>query len=159
MSLSYQLEILWYQAERMRSLGWAEYLSVQMSPDRKTMKALYWTRPPVPMPTGAQRARYKPVPLFGGTLTIAIESVKARSARSPEEIVLARIQQHVKLGNTRPSDEVEPLKLSASWEPSTGVLAVNIPPHELTLPAGTLTIVCWSATFPKHYLHSVIGGR
>ncbi|KAJ2931244.1 hypothetical protein H1R20_g5852, partial [Candolleomyces eurysporus] len=42
MSLSYQLEILCFQAERMRSLGWGEHLSIQMSPDRKTMKALYW---------------------------------------------------------------------------------------------------------------------
>lgn len=42
MSLSYQLEILCYQAMRLRSLGWAEYLKVEISPDRKTLTASYW---------------------------------------------------------------------------------------------------------------------
>ena len=58
MSLSYQLEILWYQvgvlpnssqhtqpflqAERMRALGWANYMSVQMTRDRKSMAVSYW---------------------------------------------------------------------------------------------------------------------
>ena len=59
MSLSYQLEILWYQvgvlpsdssqyiqpflqAERMRALGWANYMSVQMTRDRKSMTVSYW---------------------------------------------------------------------------------------------------------------------
>jgi hypothetical protein len=30
------------QAERMRSLGWADYLSVQMAANRKSMVASYW---------------------------------------------------------------------------------------------------------------------
>lgn len=42
MSLAYQLEILCYQAERMRTLGWAEYLSVGMTPTRKSFKVSYW---------------------------------------------------------------------------------------------------------------------
>jgi mediator of RNA polymerase II transcription subunit 14 len=58
MSLSYQLEILWYQvpsfisrteddslqpqAERMRFLGWKDYLAVNMSPNRKTLTTSYW---------------------------------------------------------------------------------------------------------------------
>ncbi len=59
MSMSYQLEILWYQvscsasifrlglhtfvqAERLRSLGWADYLAVDMSNDRKTLTISYW---------------------------------------------------------------------------------------------------------------------
>ncbi len=42
MSLSYQLEILLYQAERMRSLGWAEYMRVQMTADRKQLTVSYW---------------------------------------------------------------------------------------------------------------------
>jgi mediator of RNA polymerase II transcription subunit 14 len=42
MSLSYQLEILWYQAERMRSLGWSDYLTVEMARDRKSFAASYW---------------------------------------------------------------------------------------------------------------------
>lgn len=40
--MSYQLEILWYQAERMRSLGWADYLKVDMTNDRKTLTISYW---------------------------------------------------------------------------------------------------------------------
>ncbi|KAJ3553568.1 hypothetical protein NM688_g3538 [Phlebia brevispora] len=42
MSMSYQLEILWFQAERMRSLGWADYLKVEMSKDRKVLTISYW---------------------------------------------------------------------------------------------------------------------
>ncbi|RXW15427.1 hypothetical protein EST38_g10430 [Candolleomyces aberdarensis] len=61
-------------------------------------------------------------------------------ARTPEQIVLARVQQRVKLGNTKPSDEVQPLRLSVTWEPSQGVLAVNLPPSELTLPRDELTV-------------------
>jgi hypothetical protein len=64
-----------------------------------------------------------------------------RSARTPEQIVLARVQQRVKLGNTKPSDEVQPLRLSVTWEPSQGVLAVNLPPSDLTLPRHELAMV------------------
>ncbi|EKM54002.1 uncharacterized protein PHACADRAFT_174499 [Phanerochaete carnosa HHB-10118-sp] len=71
MSLSYQLEILWYQAERMRSLGWGEYLKVEMSNDRKTLTLTYWLRKP-PSQQQAQRANVPKLPLFGGTLTISI---------------------------------------------------------------------------------------
>lgn len=42
MSLSYQLEILLYQAERMRSLGWADFMRVQMTADRKQLTVSYW---------------------------------------------------------------------------------------------------------------------
>ena len=42
MSLAYQLEILCYQAERVRTLGWAEYLAVEMTPMRKSFKVSYW---------------------------------------------------------------------------------------------------------------------
>ena len=42
MSLAYQLEILCYQAERMRTLGWAEYLAVEVTPTRKSFKVSYW---------------------------------------------------------------------------------------------------------------------
>ncbi|GJE97389.1 Med14 domain-containing protein [Phanerochaete sordida] len=69
MSLSYQLEIMWYQAERMRSLGWGEYLKVEMSADRKTLTLTYWLRKPPQQP---QRGNVPKIPLFGGTLTISI---------------------------------------------------------------------------------------
>ena len=61
MSMSYQLEILWYQvcsftltmavlhqpflatqAEHLRSLGWGEFLKVEMSRDRKALSVSYW---------------------------------------------------------------------------------------------------------------------
>ncbi|KAJ3526719.1 hypothetical protein NMY22_g10058 [Coprinellus aureogranulatus] len=147
MSLSYQLEILWFQAERMRSLGWRDCLSVQMSPDRKTMTIQYWTRPLMPHQPGQPRGKQKPPPLFGGTLTIAIESIMMRKARTPEQIMLARIQQQVKLGNAKPSDEVEPLKLFAKWTPSQGVLALNVPLSELSLPRSDLEIDCENLDF------------
>jgi len=61
MSMSYQLEILWYQvcppklypahhfnklhetqAERLRSLGWGDFLKVEMSRNRKALSVSYW---------------------------------------------------------------------------------------------------------------------
>ncbi|KIP06411.1 hypothetical protein PHLGIDRAFT_460187 [Phlebiopsis gigantea 11061_1 CR5-6] len=71
MSLSYQLEILWFQAERMRNLGWAEYLKVEMSKDRKTLTLTYWLRKPPPSNLSRNNAASR-IPLFGGTLTISI---------------------------------------------------------------------------------------
>lgn len=58
--MSYQLEILWYQvgplsygppranklhatqAERLRSLGWGDFLKVEMSRNRKSLSVSYW---------------------------------------------------------------------------------------------------------------------
>ncbi|KAJ7874735.1 mediator complex subunit MED14-domain-containing protein [Mycena olivaceomarginata] len=111
MSLSYQLEILWYQAERMRSLGWAEYLSVNMSDNRKSFTASYWL----------------------GTLKISIVEAKHPStrgpARSPKARVLAELQHRSKLGALRASDEVEGLKFEVRWEPAKGALGVPISPE------------------------------
>ncbi|KAJ7690643.1 MED14-domain-containing protein [Mycena rosella] len=135
MSLSYQLEILWYQAERMRSLGWADYLSVNMSDNRKSFVASYWlsrdSRPAIAANTYG-RPRTK-LPLLGGTLTISIVEAKplpqARGpARSPKARVLAELQQRSKLGTLRPSDEVEGLKFEVRWEPAKGALGAVISP-------------------------------
>ncbi|TFK25544.1 MED14-domain-containing protein [Coprinopsis marcescibilis] len=131
MSLSYQLEILWFQAQRMRSLGWAEHLSVLMFPDRKTLKASYWLRPPPAL--SQQRQRIKEPP-FGGSITISIEEVKSQSSRTPREHALARLQQQSKLGHLKPSDEIEKLQLKVSWEHSQGVLGVNVPSSDIQLP-------------------------
>ncbi|TFY81803.1 hypothetical protein EWM64_g2210 [Hericium alpestre] len=51
MSMSYQLEILWYQAERMRSLGWAEFLTVEMARNRKSLSLSYWMYAPLLRPS------------------------------------------------------------------------------------------------------------
>ncbi|KAJ7668443.1 mediator complex subunit MED14-domain-containing protein [Mycena polygramma] len=127
MSLSYQLEILWYQAERMRSLGWADYLSVKMSDNRKSFTASYWLRPP---PPANARPRAK-LPLLGGTLTISIVEAKHPSqirgpARTPKARVLAELQHRSKLGTLRASDEVEGLKFEVRWEPAKGALGAVI---------------------------------
>ncbi|KAJ3500334.1 hypothetical protein NMY22_g19291 [Coprinellus aureogranulatus] len=105
------------------------------------------SRPLMPHQPGQPRGKQKPPPLFGGTLTIAIESIMMRKARTPEQIMLARIQQQVKLGNAKPSDEVEPLKLFAKWTPSQGVLALNVPLSELSLPRSDLEIDCENLDF------------
>lgn len=100
-----------------------------------------YRRPPQPHQPGQPRSKQKPPPLFGGTLTISIESIGMRTARTPEQIVLARLQQQVKLGSAKPSDEVEPLKLFAKWTPSQGVLALNVPLSQLELPLSDFEIV------------------
>ncbi|KAJ7287402.1 mediator complex subunit MED14-domain-containing protein [Mycena rebaudengoi] len=139
MSLSYQLEILWYQAERMRSLGWAEYLSVKMSENRKSFTASYWLRPAAANTYGRPRTK---LPLLGGTFTISIVEAKGSPqirgpARSPKARVLAELQQKSKLGNLRPSDEVEGLKFEVRWEPSKGALGTSI---SAEIPEGFLVI-------------------
>ncbi|KAH6914203.1 mediator complex subunit MED14-domain-containing protein [Coprinopsis sp. MPI-PUGE-AT-0042] len=136
-SLSYQLEILWFQARRMLYLGWVEYLTVDMSADRKTMKTSYWVRSDV-QPTGIM-GRPKQPP-YGGTLTISIENIDAHSSRTPKGHTLARLQQQVKLGSRKPSDDVEKLKLQVTWEPCQGVLGVEIPPSAVDIPPSELEI-------------------
>ncbi|KAF7321449.1 Mediator of RNA polymerase II transcription subunit 14 [Mycena kentingensis (nom. inval.)] len=109
MSLSYQLEILWYQAERMRSLGWAEFMTVGMSDNRKSLTVSYWIRPAVP-----PRQRHIKVPQIG--------------VRTPKLHLLSELQQRAKIGDLRPSDEVESLQFEVKWEPSPGALGVTVAP-------------------------------
>ncbi|KAJ7072524.1 mediator complex subunit MED14-domain-containing protein [Mycena amicta] len=139
MSLSYQLEILWYQAERMRSLGWADYLTVSMSDNRKSLTASYWIRP-TPPTNAPTRPRTK-IPPIGGTLTVSIVEAKHPQSRGPvrppKAHVLSELQQRAKIGHLRPSDEVESLKFQVLWEPAIGALGANISP---SIPEGFLTV-------------------
>ncbi|KAF8904360.1 mediator complex subunit MED14-domain-containing protein [Gymnopilus junonius] len=159
MSLSYQLEIMWYQAERMRSLGWADYLTVQISPDRKSLRASYWIRSALPPgPTGRPRPK---IPLLGGTLTISIVEAKAPAqvgtgpARTPRQRVLSYLQQRSKLGTCRPSDEVEGLRFEAQWEPAKGALGISIAPEGTYLPEDALRVDAEKLDF-ESMLRSVI---
>ncbi|KAG1750599.1 mediator complex subunit MED14-domain-containing protein [Suillus paluster] len=130
MSMSYQLEILCYQAQRMRSLGWADFLKVEMRDGRKTLAVSYWMRPPQPGVPASAPNRLK-LPPHGGTLTISIiENVNKKTARSPMSRMLAELQRRSKLGDMRPSDDVESLQFDAKWEPLKGVLAANIDAEE-----------------------------
>ncbi|KAF5386160.1 hypothetical protein D9615_002363 [Tricholomella constricta] len=133
MSLSYQLEILWYQAERMRSLGWADYLTVQMDQNRKVMTVSYWIRRPPPQLPGRQRFK---LPLLGGTITISIVEASGPiqtgpgPARSPKARAFAKLQRKSKLGSASPSDEVEGLRFQVLWEPAKGAFGVKVPAEE-----------------------------
>ncbi|KAL6308200.1 MED14-domain-containing protein [Sparassis latifolia] len=137
MSLSYQLEILWYQAEHLRSLGWADYLTVGMSNNRQTLTIAYWIRKPSPT------ARVK-LPPLGGTITISIVHAQSspgrKSYRTPKERVLAELQQKAKLDIGRPSDEVEPFRFEVKWEPEQGVLGVLVPREDVQLPTSSLAV-------------------
>jgi mediator of RNA polymerase II transcription subunit 14 len=83
-------------------------------------------------------------PPFGGSLTISIENVDVHSSRTPKGHTLARLQQQVKLGNRKPSDEVEKLKLQVTWDLCQGVLGVDIPPSAVDIPPSELEIVSQS---------------
>ncbi|KAJ7928568.1 mediator complex subunit MED14-domain-containing protein [Mycena leptocephala] len=163
MSLSYQLEILWYQAERMRSLGWADYLSVKMSDDRKSFTASYWLRP-APSTNAFGRPRAK-LPLLGGTLTISIVEAKHQSqtrgpARSPKARVLAELQQRSKLGTLRASDEVEGLKFEVRWEPAIGalgaVISAEIPSDFLLINAADLNFESLLKKVLERHTHEIL---
>ncbi|KAI0940563.1 hypothetical protein AcW1_003726 [Taiwanofungus camphoratus] len=145
MSLSYQLEILWYQAERLRSLGWADYLTVSMMNNRRTLAVSYWIRKPPPnlpgRPPPPQRGN---IPALGGTLTISIVSAQTgpnnKASRPPITRVLAELQGKAKLDSGRPSDEVEPLRFEVKWEPEKGALGVLVPDESSWLPRSDLLI-------------------
>ena len=145
----------------MRSLGWAKYLSVEMSKDRKTLKVTYWlcvetqvyrfpttnipfSRPPIQPLPGRQRPK---IPLFGGFLTVAIMENYSKSQntkapeRTPEQRVLARLQQKAKLGNSTTSDEVEGLHFTVHWEAAKGAFGVPVDPSEAGLTTNTLRVV------------------
>ncbi|OSD01314.1 MED14-domain-containing protein [Trametes coccinea BRFM310] len=148
MSLSYQLEILWYQAERMRSLGWADFLTVEMTNHRQKMVISYWVhkppsiRPGQPAPSQAQ-ARNR-IPQLGGKLSISIVQVKEKTGRkamrSPKARVLAELQERSKLDHSRPSDEVEHLRFEVEWEPEKGALGVTMGPEDVQIPPEELRI-------------------
>ncbi|TRM70306.1 mediator complex subunit MED14-domain-containing protein [Schizophyllum amplum] len=134
MSLSYQLEILLFQAQRLQYLGWQQSMSCRMGEDRKTLFVRYWLRPRHPRNI---------VPTFGGTLVIAIverQAPKGGPARLPRARMLAEIQQKSKLGDLRPSDEVETLALEARWQPEPNALGVQIPEEHARIPPEELVV-------------------
>ncbi|KAF5370780.1 hypothetical protein D9758_002136 [Tetrapyrgos nigripes] len=142
MSLSYQLEILWYQAERMRALGWGEYLTVNMTPNRKTLTVTYWIRKP-PAQQQSHNVNAPKIPLMGGTLTVAIietTALQRANGRSFRSKTLAELQQISKLQSKRPSDTVEYLKFDIRWEPAQGALAIALPREETVLPKDLLAV-------------------
>ncbi|KAI6045803.1 mediator complex subunit MED14-domain-containing protein [Pisolithus marmoratus] len=147
MSLSYQLEILWYQAHRMRSLGWADHLKVEMLNNRKTLFVSYWLRPTPQNISGQSQTQSRmKLPPHGGTLTISIVESRATQqagggpARTPVARMLADLQQGAKSGELRPSDEVEGLKFDVRWEPMKGTLGVTVNQEEALASAGRLEV-------------------
>ncbi|KAF9220121.1 MED14-domain-containing protein [Gyrodon lividus] len=162
MSLSYQLRILWYQATRMCSLGWGQHLKVEMLNGDRALAVSYWIRSTPPSVPGRPQvpSRVK-LPSHGGTLTISIIENRATPkagagpARTPVARMLAELQQNAKLGDARPSDEVEGLKFDATWEPMKGMLGVAIDQDESMASIGELLVDSNNLDF-EAMLHRVI---
>ncbi|KAJ3733741.1 MED14-domain-containing protein [Lentinula guzmanii] len=137
MSMSYQLEALFFQATKMRSLGWADFLNVSITPNRKVLTATYWIR----KPSNLRQQPRPAVPLHGGKVTISmVEGVKATHTSSSKAKVLSELQYTSKLGSKRASDNVESLKFEVRWEPTPNAIGINIPPEEYALPDGVLVV-------------------
>ncbi|EJD03366.1 MED14-domain-containing protein [Fomitiporia mediterranea MF3/22] len=139
MSLSYQLEILFFQAQRLRALGWRDYMSLERSRDGKSFTASYWVRTQTDnsaRPGFQQRMRIPPI---GGSVTVSLVEthISPRAGggpdRSPKERILAKLQLDGKLRGSRPSDEVETFRVVVKWEPTKGALGAQMPPHLETL--------------------------
>ena len=79
------------------------------------------------------------------TVAIVENSSKSRNTkgpeRTPEQRVLARLQQKSKLGNSKASDEVEGLHFTVHWEAAKGAFGVPVNPSEVSLPPSTLRVV------------------
>lgn len=104
----------------------------------------YLSRSPIPPVPGRQRPQ---IPLFGGTLTVAITEHFSKSqitkgpARTPEQRVLARLQQKSKLGSSTTSDEVEGLHFTVNWEAAKGAFGVLVDPIEVGIDPNALRVV------------------
>lgn len=61
--------------------------------------------------------------------------------------MIANLQRKAKIGNGRPSDEVEGLKFEVRWEPAKGALGAVISPEESTLPEGVFVVSAACASF------------
>lgn len=87
------------------------------------------------------------LPPYGGTLTISILESRAAQqagggpARTPTARMLAELQQRAKLGDARPSEEVEGLKFDVRWEPMKRTLGVLINQEEAMAIMGVLQVV------------------
>ncbi|CAE6452612.1 unnamed protein product [Rhizoctonia solani] len=117
LSLTYQLEILHAQANLMRSMGLADVLTIELSPDRKSMKIWYWV-------TKNRRAGQPPgkpdlpLPPHGGVITFSIELTSEAQRR---ELAKEREQQRKgRGGKSRPG-------LSSQ----TGLLPSHLPQPDL----------------------------
>jgi hypothetical protein len=98
-------------------------------------------RPQQPTVPGLPPNRVK-LPLHGGTLTISIvEDTDKKAARPPMARMLAELQRRSKLGDMRPTDEVESLQFDVKWEPMKGVLAANIDADEAIAAVQELVVV------------------
>ncbi|KAH8828132.1 MED14-domain-containing protein [Flagelloscypha sp. PMI_526] len=160
MSLSYQLEILGYQAQRMRSLGWAKHLNARFLDNKQSLVLEYWVKQPSP-PLPNSRLPKVNLPPFAGTVKISIvpgsksqpppsslkknirPSIHAayRAQTSARSRILGELQHVAKLGHLQPSDDVERLCFQVDWETSKGAFGLpSIPPEELRFEEDALAI-------------------
>ncbi|KAL7409275.1 mediator complex subunit MED14-domain-containing protein [Mrakia frigida] len=140
LSLGYQLEILFRQAQRIKSLGWADCFSLEMEKDRKSFKISYWPRQrPLPRSSAHQPSASAPPQLgisVGGTFTVSlIDRAQTTSAATTLNRILNEVEGEVKSkmsvtegaagGAVRVSDRVLEMELCVVWEAdkkwSTGI--------------------------------------
>ncbi|KAH7102870.1 MED14-domain-containing protein [Auriculariales sp. MPI-PUGE-AT-0066] len=131
MSLTYHLEILAHQAGRLRSLGWAEHLRIEMSNDRRTLTASYWLRKPPAIKHPARSAYLaarNPLPLLGGKLIIAVEPRPRDRSNS--------LVWEMGLRGRKPSEEPESFGMNVRWEPAKGAWGIDALASPATLVLG-----------------------
>ncbi|KAI0292502.1 mediator complex subunit MED14-domain-containing protein [Multifurca ochricompacta] len=133
MSMSYQLEVLWYQAERLRSLGWGDFLKVEMARDRKALSVSYWIR--------------------------QLPAQHTHPIRKPHARVLAELQDRAKLGGRRPSDTVEGTRWNIVWDPAPRALGIALtvegPIPELSVDAQDLDFERLIRTVIETHTHAI----
>ena len=81
------------------------------------------------------------IPPQGGTLTVSIVEAKTITTRKPKQRVLAQLQERSKLGDAKPSDEVESLKIVVQWIPSKEVFGVTCLPADIVMSEDALNVV------------------
>ncbi|EJF55455.1 hypothetical protein DICSQDRAFT_175882 [Dichomitus squalens LYAD-421 SS1] len=112
------------QAEGMRSLGWAEFMTVEMANNRQTMAVKYWVPKSSP-PNQKRPPQQRPLPSLSGKLTISIVQVKEKTGRK---------------GFRSPRARVEHMRFDVHWEPENGALGVIPALEDLFMPPEQLRI-------------------
>lgn len=96
------------------------------------------------------------IPDTGGKITVSLveshASAKAGGGprRYPKDRIMAKLEQHAKLSDASPSDEVETFHFEVKWEPTRGALGINISPEVMALDPVELQVVVIFSLFPPN---------
>ena len=151
----HHLEI--FEANRLRALGWAEYLKIEMASDRRSFKTYYWmsvtryiiidclVRLHRRRNLRAQHAAsHQSIPPFGGAITISLNKLSGHRkwhSGHHTQSVIGELDMQSKLGSEKCySDTVEKMEINVVWEPINNALAIPLAKEQLHLDIALIVV-------------------